>query len=116
MKKVFIKIFCLCLLPVGIGISAQNKFKIGLDAGYTYSILNANLSNLVDTKYSGRYGFGVNLSGEYMVWKSIFMSTGVSFLQKNYKYKRIETHSGWHSDYTNNFSKFSFNDRRLHSE
>ncbi|WP_407478151.1 hypothetical protein [Elizabethkingia anophelis] len=53
MKKSLIKIFCLSLLPVSIGISAQHKFKIGLDAGYTYTIMHANLSSLKDSKYSG---------------------------------------------------------------
>lgn len=106
MKKSLCKALCLCLLPLGAGLFAQNKFKIGLDAGYTYSVLNGNLSNQVDSKYSGRYGVGVNLSGEYMIWNSLFVSTGVSFLQKNYKYKRIGTHSGWYSDYTNNFLSF----------
>ncbi|MCL1663401.1 PorT family protein [Elizabethkingia ursingii] len=106
MKKSLCKALCLCLLPVGASLFGQNKFKIGLDAGYTYSVLNGNLSNQVDSKYSGRYGVGVNLSGEYMIWNSLFVSTGVSFLQKNYKYKRIGAHSGWYSDYTNNFLSF----------
>ena len=106
MKKVLGRALCLCLLPIGASLFAQNKFKIGLDAGYTYSVLNGNVSNLVDTKYSGRYGFGVNLSGEYMIWKSIFMSTGVSFLQKNYKYERTGTRSGQYTDYKNNFLSF----------
>ncbi|MDV3751526.1 outer membrane beta-barrel protein [Elizabethkingia anophelis] len=106
MKKSLCKALCLCLLPVGASLFAQNKFKIGLDAGYTYSVLNGNLSNLVDTKYSGRYGFGVNLSGEYMIWKSLFVTTGVSFIQKNYRYERTGTRSGQYTDYTNNFLSF----------
>lgn len=106
MKKSLCKALCLCLLPAGLSLLAQNKFKIGLDAGYTYSVLNANVSNLVDTKYSGRYGVGVNLSGEYMIWKSLFVSTGVSFLKKNYKYERTGTRSGQYTDYDNNFLSF----------
>lgn len=94
---------CFCLFLLGAGLSAQNKLKVGLDVGYTYNALNGNFSNLIDTKYAGRYGFGINLSGEYMIWKSLFVSTGISFLQKNYKYERIESHNGWYSDYTNNF-------------
>ncbi|MCL1676183.1 outer membrane beta-barrel protein [Elizabethkingia meningoseptica] len=107
MKKNLCRAFlCLCLFPVGTSLFAQNKFKIGLDAGYTYSVMHSNLSNQVDSKYSGRYGFGVNLSGEYMIWKSLFVSTGVSFLQKNYEYKRLETRAGWYDNYTNNFLSF----------
>lgn len=106
MRKTIVKIFCLCLLPYGVGISAQNKFKIGLDAGYTYSVMHGNLSNLKDSRYTAGYGYGVNLSGEYRVWKTVFVSTGVSFLQKNYDFKRTGAYSGWYSNYTNNFLAF----------
>lgn len=106
MKKILCKVTCLCLLPASITILAQNKFKIGIDAGYTYSALNANSSNLVDIKYSNRYGAGINLSGEYIIWKSLFVSTGISFLQKNYKYERTGAHSGWYTEYNNNFISF----------
>lgn len=55
MKKSLIKIFCLSLLPVSIGISAQHKFKIGLDAGYTYIICMltfpvSKILNIADVK------------------------------------------------------------------
>lgn len=103
MKRNFCKAFCLCLLTVGISVFSQKKLKVGLDAGYTYSSLDANLSNLISSKYSARYGVGVNLSGEYMVWKSIFVSTGISFLQKNYQYERTGSYSGWYTRYNNNF-------------
>ncbi|OPB94943.1 hypothetical protein BAS10_11205 [Elizabethkingia meningoseptica] len=107
MKKNLCKAFlCLCLFPVGTSLFAQNKFKIGLDAGYTYSIMHTNQSNLVDAKFSGRYGFGANLSGEYMIWKSLFVSTGVSFIQKNYKYERTGSRTGWYSNYDDNFLGF----------
>lgn len=68
MRKTIVKIFCLCLLPAGISISAQNKFKIGLDAGYTYSVMHGNLSNLkipnikqvtdMGLIYQGNTGYG----------------------------------------------------------
>ncbi|OPC30081.1 outer membrane beta-barrel protein [Elizabethkingia miricola] len=106
MEKFLFKILTFCLFYLGIGMYAQNKFKIGLDPGYTYSAMRANLSNQIDSKYSGRYGFGINLSGEYMVWKSLFVSTGVSFLQKNYKYERTGTRSGWYTEYNNSFLAF----------
>ena len=34
------------------------------------------------------------------------MSTGVSFLQKNYKYERTGSRSGQYTDYKNNFLSF----------
>jgi hypothetical protein len=96
------------VLYIGVFLSstclfAQNKVKLGLDAGYTYSSLNTNVSNLVDAKYKPRYGFGINFSAELSVWKSIFVSSGVSFLQKNYEYQRTGTREGWYTKYDNNF-------------
>lgn len=94
----------LCLSFASKGLFAQKKlFKVGLDVGYTYNVVHTNLSNLVDSKYTGRYGIGVNLSGEYMIWKSLFVSTGVSLLQKNYEFNRTGTRSGWYTKYNGNF-------------
>lgn len=76
MKKIF-RAVGLLLVPIGPYLSAQHQFNVSLDAGYTTSTLNANLSNLIDSRYKSRSGFGVNLSGEYMIWKSLFVSTGV---------------------------------------
>lgn len=106
MKKRLCKVLCLCLLSAGSSFYAQNKFKVGLDAGYTYGTLNANMSNLIDAKYVGHYGFGINLSGEYMIWKSLFVSTGISFLQKNYEYQRTGSRAGWYTKYDNDFLNF----------
>ncbi|MCL1676179.1 outer membrane beta-barrel protein [Elizabethkingia meningoseptica] len=106
MKKNLLKISTICLLCFGISVSSQSKVRIGLDAGYTYNVMHANLSNLVDSKYSGRYGFGMNLSGEYMIWKPFFVSTGVSYLQKNYKFERTGSRAGWYTDYQNSFLNF----------
>ncbi|MGK6341470.1 outer membrane beta-barrel protein [Chryseobacterium sp. DT-3] len=103
MNKKLCRAASLGLLVASISISAQHHFNIGLDAGYTSSILHADLSNLVDSKYESRPGFGVNLSGEYMIWKSFFVSTGVGFQQKNYEFKRTGSRTGWYTQYTNNF-------------
>ena len=104
MKK--IKVFLLSSVFLGTGINAQNKLKVSIDAGYTYSVLHANLSNLIESKYSPRYGIGINLMGEYIVWRGLFISTGVSFLQKNYEFKRTGSYDGWYTEYTNNFLSF----------
>ncbi len=76
------KMLCIGLLALGTGVFAQNRFKIGLDAGYTYSAMHANLSNLVDSKYTSRYGIGVNLSGEYMVWNMFLFLPEFHFYRK----------------------------------
>ena len=40
----FFKNFNLLPFYLGEGVYAQNRFKIGLDPGYTYSIMKTNLS------------------------------------------------------------------------
>ncbi|PUB26326.1 outer membrane protein with beta-barrel domain [Elizabethkingia sp. YR214] len=107
MEKKNCRVFLyLCLVLLGTDSFAQNRFKIGLDAGYTHTVMHANLSNRIDSQYKGRYGFGANLSGEYMIWNSLFVSTGVSFLQKNYSYNRTGSRSEGYTNYTNNFLAF----------
>ncbi|WP_166921857.1 outer membrane beta-barrel protein [Flavobacterium poyangense] len=109
MKKKTCWALFLCLFLVSKGLFAQKKlFKVGLDVGYTYNVMHANLSNLIDSKYTGRYGIGVNLSGEYMIWKTLFVSTGISLLQKNYEFSRTGTRSGWYTKYNSNFLSVPF--------
>jgi len=106
MKKKMFKTICLWLLFTGTAMMGQNQLKVSLDAGYTNSVLHSNLSNLIDSRYTTRSGFGVNLSGEYMIWKSLFVSTGISFQQKNYKFERTGNRAGWYTNYTNDFLTF----------
>ncbi|MHC5202752.1 outer membrane beta-barrel protein [Myroides sp. LJL119] len=81
----------------------NSRFKVGIDAGYTNTSLNANISNLVDSKYESRGGFGINVAAEMNVYRSLFVSTGVSYLQRNYEFKRTGSREGWYSKYNNDF-------------
>ncbi|HIB8182131.1 TPA: outer membrane beta-barrel protein [Elizabethkingia anophelis] len=106
MNKKLFKFFCISLLPIGTSLIAQHKLRIGLDAGYTYNVITSNLSGTVDSKYSARYGAGANLHLEYNIWKNIFVSTGVSFVQKNYNFERTGSRAGWYTQFTNDFLSF----------
>lgn len=103
MRKKLCKSIVLCFLPFGTFISAQHHFNVALDTGMTSSILNTDLSNLVDSRYKSRTGFGINLSGEYMIWKSLFVSVGLSYQQKNYQFERTGSRTGWYTKYDNDF-------------
>jgi len=81
----------------------KNRFKLGIDAGYTNTALSTNISNLIDSKYISRGGFATNISAEMAIWKTLFVSTGVSYLQRNYEFKRTNSRSGWYSKYNNDF-------------
>lgn len=100
MRRIFIVLtFILGLIQ----INSQNKLKVGLDLGYTRTAMHANLSGLIDSRYQSHYGFGVNGSVEYLIWQSIFMSSGISYLQKNYRFERTGSFSGWYTNYNNSF-------------
>lgn len=79
------------------------RFKVGLDAGYTNTSLSANISNLVDSKYTSRGGFAINTSFEMNVYKDLFVASGISYMQRNYDFERTNTREGWHSKYNNDF-------------
>lgn len=102
MKNKLLKVLCLSF-TAGAGLFAQHKLKIGLDVGYTYNVMSSNLSEYVDSKYTARYGVGINLGLEYKIWKNFFVSTGVSFVQKNYNFERTGTRAGWYTQFTNDF-------------
>ena len=103
MKKTFYNVLCVGAVLFGTSLLAQNKVKLGVDAGYTFTSLNQDLSNLVDSKYISRYGFGINVSVEMPVWKSLFVSTGLSYLQENYEFERTGIREGWYTKYNNDF-------------
>ncbi|GGE94928.1 Outer membrane protein beta-barrel domain-containing protein [Chishuiella changwenlii] len=103
MKRKFYNVLYVSILFFSTSLFAQNKLKLNVDAGYTYSSLNTNLSNLIDSKYIGRYGFGANLSAELSIFKSLFISSGFSYLQKNYEFTRTGARAGWYTKYDNEF-------------
>ncbi|NAW52137.1 PorT family protein [Elizabethkingia argentiflava] len=106
MLKKKCKTLCFCLLSVGTGLCAQNRLKLDLDAGPIYSVLNTNRSNLTQIKDVGQYGVGVNLGAEYKIWKTLFVSSGISFHQKNFKIEGFERKEGKYTKETNNFLSF----------
>ncbi|MBV8325228.1 outer membrane beta-barrel protein [Chryseobacterium sp.] len=103
MRKKICRAASIGALSFGTFVSAQHHFNLALDAGVTSSSLHADLSNQIESRYKSRIGLGINLSGEYMIWKSLFASVGLGFQQKNYEYQRTGNYAGWYSRYTNNF-------------
>lgn len=83
--------------------TTSKRFKVGIDMGYTNTSLNTNISNLVDSKYNSGGGFGINAAVEMNVWNTLFVSTGISYLQKNYEFERTGSREGWYSKYDNDF-------------
>lgn len=105
MKKsnLFILALALLLASCPAFMKAQKKLKVGIDAGLSQSILDADLSNFIDTKYEVGNGFTTRLSVEYNVYKELVVGSGLSFVQKAYKYKRTNNSEGIQTSYRNNF-------------
>lgn len=111
MKTKLCSIISCCLMFIGGTVLAQDSTshsiinplkghsKISLDAGLVSSNRNSNISNLINSNYYSRNGAGVNLSFEYMFFKSVFVTTGVGVLQKNYAFVRDGIDKGWYDDY-----------------
>ncbi|UYW01106.1 porin family protein [Flavobacterium agricola] len=102
-KKTIQALGVVAILLTSSATKAQTKFKVGIDAGYTHTTLHADVSGLVDSKYTGRGGFGTNISAEMNVWKTLFVSSGVSFIQRNYKFERTNSRQGWYTKFDNEF-------------
>lgn len=86
--------------------NAQFLFKI--DAGYSYNHLITYVSNRTFTKNVNKIGYNAALRFKYEVNKLIGFETGISWIQKNYSFKRTENYSGIFDKFTNNYLQIPF--------
>lgn len=105
MNKPNLLLFCFLFLAAVFlqEAVAQGNLKLNLDAGATYNSLDYNLSNRIDSRYNGRWGFAANLSLEYRFYDSFFVSGGVSFMQHNFEFERTGSREGWYTKSRNNY-------------
>ncbi|AQX02251.1 outer membrane beta-barrel protein [Elizabethkingia anophelis] len=107
MKKRLSVVFFLVVQGFCFVLQAQQgSLRIELDVGSSYSLLRSDMSSLVSSKYSGMRGFGVNSSLEYEFLNKLFVSGGVSYLERNYKFSRTGVYQGWYTDYHNSYLVF----------
>lgn len=77
--------------------------------GLSKSILNSDVSNLVNTRYDTKTGVATRVNLEYNFFKDFIVGTGLGFIQKNYEYKKTDNITGTHTLYKNNFMDIPLN-------
>lgn len=90
------------MMALPLSVQAQ-KLKVSLDAGMSNSVLNSDVSNLVNTRYNTKFGAVSRVHLEYNFYKDFIVASGVGFVQKNYEYKKTDSATGTRSAYRNNF-------------
>ena len=94
----FIPIF---LFLFSSDLSAQ--FYLGIESGVSQNILNTNISNQIDTKYSSTFGFLLSVPIKFKI-KSIFsINITPCIIQKNYSIKRTNLYNGLYNSFINNY-------------
>ena len=102
MKKQLVIFVLLGIIAIPSSVKAQ-KLKVSLSAGLSKSILNSDVSNLVNTRYNTKTGVATRVNLEYNFFKDFIVGTGLGFIQKNYEYKKTDNITGTHTLYKNNF-------------
>ncbi len=108
MKKQLVIFILLGIIAIPSSVKAQ-KLKVSLSAGLSKSILNSDVSNLVNTRYDTKTGVATRVNLEYNFFKDFIVGTGLGFIQKNYEYKKTDNITGTHTLYKNNFMDIPLN-------
>lgn len=83
---------------------AQNKkMKVGIDLGLSRSNLTSDVSNLKDTRYDVGNGISTGIDVEYNFFSDFVVSSGISFIQRNYEYRKTNPSIGTQTNFRNNF-------------
>ena len=72
MKKQLVIFILLGIIAIPSSVKAQ-KLKVSLSAGLSKSILNSDVSNLVNTRYNYEYKKTDNITGTHTLYKNNFM-------------------------------------------
>ncbi|RBW62420.1 hypothetical protein DS884_02135 [Tenacibaculum sp. E3R01] len=75
-------------------ISAQEKFRVSLSGGGNSNDITYSASNRVNTEYTGNTGSYFKAGFNFKVYKNISIQTGLTYINKNYKYQRTGAQEG----------------------
>ena len=71
MKKQLVIFILLGIIAIPSSVKAQ-KLKVSLSAGLSKSILNSDVSNLVNTRYDTKTGVATRVNLEYNFFKDLY--------------------------------------------
>ncbi|WP_157821822.1 outer membrane beta-barrel protein [Tenacibaculum sp. Bg11-29] len=95
-KKLFFKhkVFLLLFIAFLTNLSAQEKFRISLSGGGNNNDITYSAGNRINTEYSGNTGYYFKAGFNLKVYKNISIQTGLTYIDKNYKYQRTGAQDG----------------------
>ncbi|WP_299161357.1 outer membrane beta-barrel protein [uncultured Tenacibaculum sp.] len=82
------------ILITSFSSSAQNKFRISLSGGLNNNDITYSATNRVNTEYVDESGNYFKAGFNFKIYKHISIQTGITYLNKNYKYQRTGTREG----------------------
>lgn len=102
MKQRALILVVLGMITFPLSAQAQN-LKVSFDAGVSNSVLNSDVSNLINTRYNTRAGVVSRVNLEYNFYEDFIVVSGVGFVQKSYDYCKTDNVTGTRTTYRNNF-------------
>ncbi|MDX8552871.1 PorT family protein [Tenacibaculum sp. 1B UA] len=90
--KVFLLLFTAFL--INSSLSAQSKFRVSFSGGLNNNDITYSASNRVNTEYVDEEGNYFKAGFNFKVYKHISIQTGLTYLNKNYRFQRTGTREG----------------------
>ncbi|WP_062059882.1 porin family protein [Aquimarina longa] len=104
----FLTVLCLSGQELKNKNNDSGKTRVSLHGGVSINNVKQNLSNLIYSKYSGSNGFFASTNVEYQFIGPFIASTGISILQKNFKFEKTASKS-FNSSYNTDYETLYFN-------
>lgn len=82
------------ILITNLSSSAQNKFRLSISGGLNNNDITYSATNRVNTEYVDENGNYFKVGLNFKIYEQISIQTGLTYLNKNYKYRRTRTNEG----------------------
>ena len=95
----------LVAIVCNLSLSAQNKVRVSLSGGLNDNDITYKANNRINTEYQNEGGNYFKAGVNFKIYKNISIQTGLTYLNKNYRFKR----TGFLSDITSLYETRYFN-------
>ncbi|MCL7986487.1 PorT family protein [Sphingobacterium sp. lm-10] len=102
-KKLLLLLVSLSSLAAMQGYAQQQRYEIGLSAGYTRNSLTTDNGYRSFTRHYPLNGFQVAVPMQYHVYDWLGVQLDLTYIQKNYAVRRTGFFEGIESEFTNSF-------------
>lgn len=84
-------------------LSAHSQISVGLEGGWDNNRLHTSTGYRSFSKYERVDGFSIGIPVQYQLFDWLSVQTGVTYIQKNYKWSRTHYFAGVYQKSTNNY-------------